>query len=81
MKKIIATLLCIAMLTALCGCGGGGGAETTVPTTTSAPLAVDLYLVDATLLPLLLPFGLNLFEIILHNFLYFVFVIFLLVVL
>ena len=29
--------------------------------------AVDLYLVDAALLPLLLPFGLNLFEIILHN--------------
>ena len=43
MKKIIATLLCIAMLTALCGCGGGGGAETTVPTTTSAPLAADVY--------------------------------------
>ena len=41
MKKIIALLLCIAMLTALCGCTGGG-AEPTV-TTTPAPQAADIY--------------------------------------
>lgn len=42
MKRIIAILLCIAMLTALCGCTGGG-AETTVPTTQPAPVAAEVY--------------------------------------
>lgn len=41
MKRLIAALLCIAMLTALCGCTGGG-AEPTV-TTTPAPQAADIY--------------------------------------
>ena len=42
MKRFTAILLCIAMLTALCACGGGG-AETTVPTTTPAPVAAEVY--------------------------------------
>ena len=47
MKRIIALVLCFAMLCALCGCGGGGTApETTVPPTTT-PAASDLYAVGA----------------------------------
>ena len=41
MKRTVAILLCIAMLAALCGCGGGG-AETTVPPTT-VPAAAEVY--------------------------------------
>ena len=44
MKRLLALLVCIAMLTALCGCGGAP-AETTVPPTTTepAPPASELY--------------------------------------
>lgn len=44
MKRLIATLLCIAMLTALCGCGSGSTPTTVPPTTTEpAPQAADAY--------------------------------------
>ena len=44
MTRLLALLVCIAMLTALCGCGGAP-AETTVPPTTTepAPPASELY--------------------------------------
>jgi len=44
MKRLIATLLCIAMLTALCGCGSGSTPTTVPPTTTEpAPQAAEVY--------------------------------------
>lgn len=39
MKRIIALLLCFAMMAALIGCGGGTTPETTVPPATEAPSA------------------------------------------
>lgn len=41
MRRFIATLLCIAMLAALCGCSGGGTPTTTPPTT--VPDAAQVY--------------------------------------
>ena len=47
MKRLTALIVVLAMVAALCGCGGGGATtpETSVPPTTTepAPLAADLY--------------------------------------